>query len=124
VYVICIHSAKKAEKLENILIIFRRIFMVLSILASLSNWVPSKKTTFSRVGAYLNERAIVTEIIQPGERGRVSFQATTWFAFCPYYVVLLPDTPVQVVEQHNATTLVVAPILFVVPHTSPSIDAA
>ncbi len=62
------------------------------------------------VDAHLKQRGTVTEIIRPGKRGRVAFQSTTWFAFCQYQVVLMPGMPVCVVDQYNATTLLVEPV--------------
>ncbi|NJL50156.1 MAG: hypothetical protein HC929_25675 [Leptolyngbyaceae cyanobacterium SM2_5_2] len=60
---------------------------------------------------HLKQRGTVTETIRPGRRGRVAFQATTWFAFCQYQVVLMPGMPVYVVDLYNATTLIVKPVL-------------
>jgi membrane protein implicated in regulation of membrane protease activity len=76
---------------------------------------PSKRTNQSHsnsalADAHLKKRGIVTEIIRPGKRGRVAFQATTWFAFCYYQVVLMPGMSVCVVDQYNATTLIVEPV--------------
>lgn len=62
--------------------------------------------------AYLQQRAMVTEVIRPVQPGRIAFQGTTWFAFCPYQVEILPNTPVQVVNRYNATTFIVWPVLW------------
>ncbi|TVQ13416.1 MAG: protease [Leptolyngbya sp. DLM2.Bin27] len=64
----------------------------------------------SLLDAHLQHRAIVTEVIQPGQRGRVAYQGTTWVAFCRYQVVLPVNTPVRVVEQYSATTLIIEPV--------------
>jgi hypothetical protein len=69
-------------------------------------------------------RALVTEIIQPGQLGRVWFQATTWFAVCPYQAVLPPDTPVRVVGRYDTVTLIVEPVLSVVSSGLSSFDNA
>jgi|GEM_PF-6829254 hypothetical protein len=84
----------------------------------------SQKAGINSVHAHWVERAVVTEDIQPGCRGRVLFQSTTWFAICPYYAVLPANTPVRVVNHYNATTLIVEPVLSVLAGNLPSIDAA
>ncbi|MGB3201505.1 MAG: NfeD family protein [Nodosilinea sp.] len=84
--------------------------MVFKIQPSLSGWPFAAKPTPPPPDAYLRQRATVTEVIRPDERGRVAFQATTWFALCRYQVVILPGAPVCVVGQHNATTLIVEPV--------------
>lgn len=81
-----------------------------------------QKTRINSIYTHWVDRAVVTEVIQPGFRGRVRFQATTWFAICPYHAVLPANTPVRVVEHYNATTLVVEPVFLVTPEDS--IDAA
>lgn len=53
--------------------------------------------------------AIVTQVIQPGRRGWVEFQATEWSAFCPSGGMLPPDAPVRVIGRIN-TTLVIEPL--------------
>ncbi|MGB3518028.1 MAG: NfeD family protein [Elainellaceae cyanobacterium] len=84
--------------------------MVFKIQSSPLGWPFSAKPTSSLLDACLRQRATVTEVIRPDERGRVAFQATTWFAVCPYQVVILPGAPVCVVGQYNATTLIVEPV--------------
>lgn len=64
----------------------------------------------SLLDTHLQQRATVTEIIGVGERGRVAFQGTTWFAFCRYQVVIPPGMAVCVVGRYNATTLIVEPM--------------
>jgi hypothetical protein len=58
----------------------------------------------------LKEQGVITQTVNPGVRGRVLFQATTWFAICPHKAVLSPQTFVRVLGQYNATTLIVEPI--------------
>jgi hypothetical protein len=65
----------------------------------------------------LKDQGVITQTVNPGVRGRVLFQATTWFAICPHTTVLSPQTFVRVIGQYNATTLIVEPIH---PMTSPS----
>lgn len=59
----------------------------------------------------LRKQGVVTQSIQPGELGRVCFQATTWFAICFHDTALPVNTSVRAFGQHNATTLIVEPIL-------------
>ncbi|ASC73294.1 hypothetical protein XM38_042580 [Halomicronema hongdechloris C2206] len=54
-------------------------------------------------------KATVERIIQPGQRGRVHFQATYWFGICPDPVVLLPGMDVTVVGRRG-NTLIVRPM--------------
>jgi hypothetical protein len=68
------------------------------------------KTTLANYCDRLKDQGIVTQMIQPGVLGRVRFQATTWFALCPYDAVMSPNTFVRVVGKYNATTLIVEPI--------------
>lgn len=68
------------------------------------------RTTIATHCSAFQEQGIVTQIIQPGVLGRVRFQATTWFAICPYEVVMSPHTVVRVMGKYNATTLIVEPI--------------
>ncbi|HSM82607.1 MAG TPA: NfeD family protein [Nodosilinea sp.] len=86
------------------------LFKILSE-ASIFPW-PAKRGT-PLLDDHLRHRAVVTDTIEPGERGRVAFQGTTWFAFCRYQVVILPGMPVCVVEHYNATTLIVEPMQLV-----------
>jgi membrane protein implicated in regulation of membrane protease activity len=64
------------------------------------------------------EQGVVTQAIQPGELGRVRFQATTWAALCPYDMDLSVNTSVRIVGQYNATTLIVESILQIPPRIS------
>jgi hypothetical protein len=92
-----------------------------SILFKLVNPVESSHAaTAEAIMAYCNplkEQGIITQTVNPGTRGRVMFQATTWFAICPHKTVLSPQTFVRVIGQYNATTLIVEPIY---PMTSSS----
>lgn len=69
----------------------------------------------------LKDQGTVTQTIEPNVAGRVLFQATTWFAICPYKTVLLPNTYVRVIGQYNATTLIVEPVAPVNPQ-NPAIE--
>ncbi len=63
----------------------------------------------------LKEQGVITQTVNPGVRGRVLFQATTWFAICPHTTVLSPQTFVRVIGQYNATTLIVEPVYPMMP---------
>ena len=70
-------------------------------------------TTTKATMAYCNsfkEQGVITQTVNPEVRGRVLFQATTWFAICPHKMELSPQTFVRVVGQYDATTLIVEPI--------------
>jgi membrane-bound ClpP family serine protease len=54
----------------------------------------------------LEREARVTEIIQPGRRGRVYFQGTWWNARCEQLITLNPDESVFVVARLGLTLLV------------------
>jgi membrane protein implicated in regulation of membrane protease activity len=71
----------------------------------------AQKAAIDSICDKMDKQGTITEIIQPGQRGRVSFQATTWFAVCPHDIVLLPNTPVRVIEHHDCT-LIVEPVVF------------
>lgn len=71
----------------------------------------AKKAAIGSICDNMDKLGTVAEIIQPGKRGRVSFQATTWFAVCPYDVVIPPNTRVRVIEHHDST-LIVEPVTF------------
>jgi NfeD-like C-terminal, partner-binding len=105
--------------------------MAYSLFLSLTKFLSISRASTSRerkeIASMYNrweESAVVTTIIRPGQRGRVCFQSTTWFAICPHHAVLPADTPVRVVEHYNATTLIVEPVLALVPYTSHLVDAA
>lgn len=83
----------------------------------------AKKAAIGSICDNMDKLGTVAEIIQPGKRGRVSFQATTWFAVCAYHVVLPPKTPVRVIEHHDST-LIVEPVLFSSHPALPSVTEA
>jgi membrane protein implicated in regulation of membrane protease activity len=93
--------------------------MTSPILATLSRLFPHEDSqdcsrankAYSHDLKFLKERGTVVQVIQPGQRGRIAYQSTTWFAACPYHVVLFPDTPVRVIGRRN-TTLIVEPVIF------------
>ncbi|KAM3113253.1 NfeD family protein [Phormidesmis sp. 146-33] len=72
---------------------------------------------------YLEEQGIVTETIYPNQLGRVSYQASWWFAACPHNVVLLPGTPIRVLDRINII-LIVEPLAPSNSQSNPSINAA
>ena len=80
--------------------------------------------TISDVNRSLQEKAIVTKIIAPGEKGRISFQATEWFAVCPDDIVLPPGTSVRVIGSSDATTLIIEPLPSVVSCSVPLLEPA
>ncbi len=84
----------------------------------------SRNKDFALIRNYLEQEAIVTTVIRPGKRGRVRFQATIWFAVCPYSTILLPETAVLVLGRHSATTLIVQPLPSTPAQFLRSIDAA
>jgi membrane protein implicated in regulation of membrane protease activity len=71
----------------------------------------AQKAAIGSICDNMDKLGTVAETIEPGKRGRVSFQATTWFAVCPYDVVLMPNTRVRVIEHHDST-LIVEPVTF------------
>lgn len=87
--------------------------MVFNILSKSAQSPPRSQVKAALLEAHLQQRATVTEAIRVGERGRVAFQSTTWFAFCYYQVEIPPGTPVCVVGRYNATTLIVEPVQLV-----------
>jgi membrane protein implicated in regulation of membrane protease activity len=100
------------------------------ILTVLSRWfspvesqVKAQKAAIGSICENIDKLGTVAEIIQPGKRGRVSFQATTWFAVCPYDVVLMPNTRVRVIEHHDST-LIVEPVAFGSNPALPSVQGA
>lgn len=100
------------------------------ILSALSRFLPSDvlkpmktSTAIATPVSLVEEWATVTVSIKPGKRGRVSFQATEWFAICLYYVELPSDTPVRVVEINN-TTLIVEPLPLVMPSSWVALNVA
>lgn len=84
----------------------------------------AKKAAIGSIYDNMDKIAKVAETIHPGQRGRVSFQATTWFAVCPYDIVLMPNTPVRVIGDRDSTILIVEPILFGTNSALPSITEA
>lgn len=84
----------------------------------------AKKAAIGSIYDNMDKLAKVAETIYPGQRGRVSFQATTWFAVCPYDVVLMPNTPVRVIGDRDSTILIVEPILFGANPALPSAKGA
>jgi membrane protein implicated in regulation of membrane protease activity len=104
--------------------------MATPILFALSRLLPSALlrpmktlTAIATPVAPVDEWATVTVSIKPGKRGRVSFQATEWFAICLYCVELPSDTPVRVIEINN-TTLIVEPLPLVMPGSLASLHVA
>ncbi|NJK69077.1 MAG: hypothetical protein HC789_16545 [Microcoleus sp. CSU_2_2] len=88
------------------------------ILTALSQWFsPGESQTRAQKAAIgsicdnMDKLGTIAETIHPGQRGRVSFQGTTWFGVCPYDVVLMPNTRVRVLEHHDST-LIVEPVTF------------
>lgn len=79
-----------------------------------------RKTQIAEFCINLEQQATVIETVYLGQRGRVSYQATTWFAICVHPTVLLPNAPVRVVGFYNATTLIVEPIGAVAAQFLPS----
>jgi membrane protein implicated in regulation of membrane protease activity len=86
------------------------------ILTALSKWfwriesqTTAQKAAIGSICDNMDKLGTIAETIHPGQRGRVSFQATTWFAVCPYDVVLMPNTRVRVIEHHDST-LIVEPV--------------
>ncbi|MBD1997309.1 NfeD family protein [Leptolyngbya sp. FACHB-541] len=53
---------------------------------------------------------VVVETIKPGRRGRIAFQATSWFGVYDGNEELLPGAIVEVLER-SGTTWLVRPIL-------------
>lgn len=72
--------------------------------------VPADRKQFALSHIHFNNQAIVTKVIQPNKKGRVSFRATTWFGVCLQQLILLPNAEVRVTGFYNATTLIVEPI--------------
>lgn len=58
---------------------------------------------------YLENEAIVEQVIEPLRRGRVSFRGSYWFARCKQGITLFPGQMVYVVGIDNLT-LVVEPV--------------
>jgi hypothetical protein len=59
----------------------------------------------------LEQMGTVSETIHPYQRGRVFFQNTYWFAWCPFGMTIPPETQVIVRDRQNLT-LLVEPLLF------------
>jgi membrane protein implicated in regulation of membrane protease activity len=55
---------------------------------------------------WLDQRAVVTETIQPNQPGRVYFHATSWPAICEQAATLIPGEIAQVTGRHNITLVV------------------
>jgi membrane protein implicated in regulation of membrane protease activity len=81
----------------------------------------AQKAAIDSICDNIDKLGTVAETIQPGKRGRVSFQATTWFAVCPYDVVLMRNTRVRVIEHHDST-LIVEPVAFDSNSALPSVE--
>jgi membrane protein implicated in regulation of membrane protease activity len=102
--------------------------MINLILTVLSQWfspvesqTTAQKAAIDSICDNIDKLGTVAETIQPGKRGRVSFQATTWFAVCPYDVVLMQNTRVRVIEHHDST-LIVEPVTFGSHPAVPSVE--
>lgn len=56
----------------------------------------------------LFQAAIVDEAICPGQRGRVKYKGSYWWAYCCQEIHIMPNTPVSVVNlDSNSLTLIV-----------------
>lgn len=71
-----------------------------------SRLLPKPQPIFAN---YQHGRAIVANLILPGQRGRVWFKASWWPARCPLEIVLCQGQPVRVVGI-DRITLIVEPI--------------
>jgi membrane protein implicated in regulation of membrane protease activity len=54
----------------------------------------------------INGEAIVDEIVHAGDRFRVKFQGSYWFARAKSFLLILPGDSVRVVGRQNITLLV------------------
>ncbi|MGL5060369.1 MAG: NfeD family protein [Microcoleus sp.] len=70
----------------------------------------AKQAAIASIQENTDKVATVTETIKPGQRGRIYFQGTTWFAICPYDVVLPPKARVRIIAEPDSTTLIVEPV--------------
>lgn len=113
-YIVCNCSVKITEQLHTIYIEVPMPQPFWTVLSKVINPVEVRHADTPQVTrAYchsLKEQGVITQTVNPGVRGRVLFQATTWFAICPHTTVLSPQTIVRVIGQYNATTLIVEPI--------------
>jgi membrane protein implicated in regulation of membrane protease activity len=75
---------------------------------SLISTADNKQLTSKDLDCLL-ERAIISAIVKPNQRGRVYYQSTWWFASCPYNVTLPVGTSVRVITR-SALTLIVEPL--------------
>jgi membrane protein implicated in regulation of membrane protease activity len=57
----------------------------------------------------LNNRATVVTAMQPGQIGRIKFQATYWFGFCEENLKLQVGDMVEVLDR-DGNTLIVKPV--------------